>query len=452
MPNRPIMKRLVSNKRLLSNVSLLTAFQASGYILAMISVPYLTRVLGVADYGVLAFSVSLNAYLWLIVAWGFSLGASREVAQANGDEDRIRQIFWRTFSAKLILSTMSLVVLAAAAAIDNVPHTFYVVFLPGVINIVSAILSADWLFYGHQRMSKYLLYFITARLLVVILTFLLVRSQQDTVIACALQALGAFGGSMANLLLAFRSFRLGRPVIHFGQAGRKIWDDRHYFLTQSRVVAYSTATSVVLEMVSGSFAVGLYSGPERIIRTAMSVILPLSTALYPHMNALIIGSRKQAAKTAGLLLAAQLSFGIIMTILIMIFARPIVALILGPHFGASIIVLRCLALLPLVAGVGSAVSMQFLIPLGRRREVSRVTVAGTLLFLVTLGFLGRYAGALGAAIALVFTEGFVTAGFIVILLRRERDFAQISCYAAFNAPYRLYRHLKGFCQGSRQQV
>jgi polysaccharide transporter, PST family len=435
MSNDPITKRLVGN------VTLLTAFQASGYVLAMISVPYLSRVLGVADYGVLAFSISLNAYLWLIVAWGFSLGASREVAQANGDEDRIRQIFWRTFSAKLILSTMSLLVLAATAAIGNVPHTFYVVFLPGAINIISAILSADWMFYGQQRMSRYLLYFIIARLSVVILTFLLVHSPQDTVTACTLQALGAFGGSMANFLLAFRSFKMGKPVIDLRQAARQIWDDRHYFLTQSRGVAYSTAALVVLGLVSGSFAVGLYSGPERIIRTAMSVILPLSTALYPHMNAIIIDSRKQAAQTAGLFLAAQFSFAIVMTILIITCARPIVALILGPHFGSSVIVLRCLASLPLVAGIGSVVSMQFLIPLGRRREVSHVTAAGTLLFLVTLVIFGRYAGALGAAITLVFTEVLVTAGFIVILLRREPDFARISCYAALSAPYRLYRRL-----------
>ena len=98
-----------TTRRLFKNIASITVFQASGYILAMLNVPYLTRVLGVADYGVLAFTMSVNAYLWLVMDWGFSLGATRDIAQAQGDENKIREIFWRTMTAKAILSVVALV-------------------------------------------------------------------------------------------------------------------------------------------------------------------------------------------------------------------------------------------------------------------------------------------------------------------------------------------------------
>jgi PST family polysaccharide transporter len=433
-----------TTRRLFKNIASITVFQASGYILAMLNVPYLTRTLGVADYGVLAFTMSVNAYLWLVMDWGFSLGATRDIAQAQGDENKIREIFWRTMTAKAILSVVALAALVGVAALDKVPDVFYIIFLPGALNILSAIMTVDWLVQGLQRMGLFTLYSVGGRAFVVALTFILVHGPQDTWIACCLQTFGSLVASSASFLIVRRYFKMGRPVFPFRSAARQIWDYRHYFLSQSSWIAYSTAAPLLLTIVSGSVAVGLFAGAERITRIAMSLIYPLSTAIYPHVNALVSESREAAANVAGLLLAAQVLFGLALSAVFFLGARPIAVLVLGSRFSAAAEVLRCLAVLPLLTGVGSTLSRQFMIPLGYRRAVSRITLTCTAIYLVLLFLLGRDVGALGAAIALITTEVLITLGCVMFLIRRERTFTINACLAVLGAPTRFMQLYTGW--------
>jgi PST family polysaccharide transporter len=165
MPDHP------AAKRLLRNLASTTVFQASGYLLAMINVPYLTRTLGVSDYGILAFVISINAYLFLIIDWGFSLGSTRDIAQARGDGGAIRRIFWQTMTAKGLLSALAAAVLFGVIALHRVPSPLYLV-LPGMMNIFAAVFSVDWLVQGLERMGLFTLYSVAGRTLVVVLTFI----------------------------------------------------------------------------------------------------------------------------------------------------------------------------------------------------------------------------------------------------------------------------------------
>jgi hypothetical protein len=101
--------------------------------------------------------------------------------------------------------------------------------------------------------------------------------------------------------------------------------------------------------------------------------------------------------------------------------------------------MRCLAVLPLLTGIASTLSTQSLIPLGWRREVSSVVVLCTCVYLVFLAVLGTYAGALGAAIALILTETLMMIGCVILLLRHERQFALETFSAALHAPSRIYQ-------------
>ncbi|WP_284944664.1 oligosaccharide flippase family protein [Acidisoma cladoniae] len=432
-----------ATNRLIRNLASTTAFQASGYILAMLNVPYLTRTLGVADYGVLAFVISINAYLFLIIDWGFSLGATRDIAQAHGDEDVIRGIFWRTMTAKSLLSLAALIILFGVAELNRVPHPIYLV-LPGVMNIVAAVLSVDWLVQGLERMGLFTLYSIGGRIVVVGLTFLLVHNPGDTWIACALQGFGSLAGSGAGFLIACRLLKMGKPRIHFGEAFQQIWDYRHYFLSQSSWIAYSTAAPLFLTFAAGSTSVGLFAGAERIARIVMALIVPVSIVMYPRVNALISRSRDAAANVAGPFLALQIIFASAVTLVLFFGAVPIVTIILGAHFGKAAEVLRWLSVLPLLTGVTGTLSRQFLIPLGWSREVSRITVVCTLIYLALLAVLCRWMGAPGAAIALISTETLITVVFVVFLFRRERAFSTTATLAVINAPRGLMTLFEGW--------
>jgi O-antigen/teichoic acid export membrane protein len=420
-------------KRLGRNLLSTTVFQASGYLLAMINVPYLTRTLGVADYGVLAFVIGINGYLYLIIDWGFSLGSTRDVAQARGDQDELHAIFWRTMTAKALLSLLSTAVLFALLMLHRVPTPIYLL-LPGVLNIVGAVFTVDWFVQGLERMGTFTIYSIAGRSLGVLLTFILVHGPQDTWIACALQGVGSVASGLAGFFIACRFLKMGRPQFPLRAAVVQIWNYRHYFLSQSSWIAYSTAAPLVLALVAGSSEVGLFAGADRMIRIAMALTVPASMVMYPRVNALLTQSRTAAAKVAGPFMGLQILVALGLGGIFFFAADPIATLVLGPGFHKSADVLRWLAALPLLTGIAGTLSRQFLIPLGWSRDVSRITMIFTLAYLVLLTG-GCFAfGATGAAMALIATEFMLAVTLVVYLFKHERQFALDALGAISDAP------------------
>ncbi|GAB0117741.1 flippase [Acidisoma sp. 7E03] len=421
-------------KRLARNLVSTTVFQASGYILALINVPYLTRTLGVADYGILAFVISINAYLYLIVDWGFSLGATREVAQARDNPAQLREIFWKTMTAKAVLSLLATAILFGVLALHQVPSPLYLL-LPGLLNVIGAVFTVDWFMQGLERMGVFTLYSIAGRSLVVLLTFLLVHSPADTWIACALQGGGGLFSGLAGFIIARRTLDLGRWHVPMRAACRQIVEHRHYFLTQSSWIAYSAAAPLVLALVAGSSAVGLFAAADRITRVALMIALPVSMVMYPRVNALMAQSRESAARLAGHFLCFQVLLGVTIGAIFYLGADLIAAILFGPGFHGSAAVLRWLAALPLLTGLGGALSRQFLIPLGWSRTVSRISMSYTVVYLFLLtGACYRF-GAVGAAMALVVTETMLSGTFALCLLQRERSFTLAAIAAVADTPH-----------------
>jgi PST family polysaccharide transporter len=227
---------------------------------------------------------------------------------------------------------------------------------------------------------------------------------------------------------------MGKPRIAWRPAARQIWDYRHYFLSQSSWIAYSTAAPLFLTFASDSTAVGLFAGADRITRIAMALIVPVSMVMYPRVIALMAHSREAAASVAGPFLALQILFASMLTVIFFFGATPIATVVLGGHFRGSAEVLRWLSVLPLLTGIVGTLSRQFLIPLGWNREVSRITLSSTAIYLVLLAGFSRFMGAPGAAIALIITEGIIAVAFAVFLFRKERQFAIASLFAVTDTP------------------
>src|SRR5262249_49323913 len=103
-PTRTRMKeRLASARGVVHGAIALYGLYCSNYILALITVPYLVRVLGVEKWGLLAFSQSFCNYLVLVVELGFPYSATREAARNRDNPDRLSRLIAAVCSAKMML-------------------------------------------------------------------------------------------------------------------------------------------------------------------------------------------------------------------------------------------------------------------------------------------------------------------------------------------------------------
>jgi PST family polysaccharide transporter len=117
-------------------------------------------------------------------------------------------------------------------------------------------------------------------------------------------------------------------------------------------------------------------------------------------------------------LRLQGGFALMLSLALLAFAPWIIRLAYGPAYEDSIKVLRWLALLPFMVGLSNVLGIHTMLTLGMKRTFSGILIAAGALNLFVLFVLARRFGAVGAAMAVLTTEVFVTLLMAAILRRR----------------------------------
>ena len=392
--------------------------QIANYAFPLVLLPYLTRTLGLTGFGAYVFAINLIGYCAILVEWGFTLGAGRQVARVRQDPAALADIFWTTLTARLILLIPAGIALVAVAYLSPGPGATPLV-LMGAIALIGTAFTADWYFGGLERMALLTAVTFAARVVQLLGTFLLVHGPGDGAIA-----VGLWGGT--TLLSALGTLWWARKLLPGGgmrfparAALRQIVAERHFFLTRSAVIIYTGSAPVVLGFVAGPAAVGLYGGAERLAKAALAFVGQVSSVMFPRLNAIAANAPDQLVPMVRRIGLYQIGGMALATLGLVVLAEPIVWIMLGEQYGAAVPVLRCLALLPLLVGTNNLLGMQLMLPLGMQRQSFHITAISAIVFIALLLWLGRLYGAWGAAVAIDATE-LVVILLMVAVLRRER--------------------------------
>ena len=105
-------------KKLLTNTLWLYSLQGLNYVLPMLVLPYLIRVLGVGNYGLIAVAQAFAQYFTIFTDYGFNLSATKRIAIANGEDgDMVRRTFWGVLLIKCVLLLAGFALLLAITSV-----------------------------------------------------------------------------------------------------------------------------------------------------------------------------------------------------------------------------------------------------------------------------------------------------------------------------------------------
>jgi PST family polysaccharide transporter len=94
------------------NLYSLYLLQAGNYIVPLLTLPLLTRRLGIDIFGQFSFITAFVAYFVLLVDWGFSFSATKQIAINHQNKLARSKIFWETFFARMFLVILGWVMLS----------------------------------------------------------------------------------------------------------------------------------------------------------------------------------------------------------------------------------------------------------------------------------------------------------------------------------------------------
>lgn len=406
---------------LLWNFAFGACLQLSTYVLGFLTVPYLTRVLEPDGYGALAFTIGLNIYAWIAIDWGFSTGATRDVASNLHDPGALRMIFWQVMSAKIILSVVVGAGLIAFLLLTPSPGPGITI-IPALINIGGILLSVDWFVQGHEKIGWYAATTIGGRTTTVILMFLLVRGHDDVWIAAILQALSGLLGSLAGLVVAQRLVPLGRPQISLSGGWDKIRENRHYFLIGSNALIYVSAVPVILNACAGTAAVGFFAAADKVMRVGFSVMTPAATVMFPRTVRMLAEDKAAAAHAAGRSLLIQLVISSVLAAMMFFGADILSRDLMGAKMAPAAVVIQWLSPALVISAFNRVLSSQVLMPLGWAKETATALNQTIPVYIVLLAGLSYALGPSGAAIAFVVVELLTVVLYIRLVWRIDRGY------------------------------
>lgn len=408
-----------SCSRVAKNAVALYAVQITGYIVPLITLPFLARVLGPEEYGRVSFAQSFALWMSLIIEYGFNLSATRDVAQHRGEKETLARLAAGVAGAKGVLAIVALV--AAVVALGFVPA-----FREAPVYLVAAWLLAVangmtpfWYFQGIERMAGTATINVAFRLLGVIALVVGIRGPSDGWKVLLIYAATAFFAHGVNYYLLYRDVELRFPGPK--EIAQGLRDGFGVFTMQLPGSLLSVANTFVLGLIAGPIVVAHYSGADRLVRPVLGLIWPLTQALFPHISSTLRREPELARQTVLKSLVYTLAAAAVGAVVLFLAAPLVVGFILGDAYAYSANVLRVLVVLLPITAMINVLGYQWLVPLGYERALAVVYVVAMFVNVSTALLTVPRFGAVGMAWSVVFAEGTVLAGVVAgVRLRRVR--------------------------------
>jgi O-antigen/teichoic acid export membrane protein len=390
------------------NIVALSVLQAANMLLPLATFPYLLRVLRPGHFGAYVFAQALVGYLVLLTDYGFNWSATAHVARVQNDRHAVSKIFWATQGAKTLIAVVCFAILLIAAFFVARLRDMLPVLLATYPVVIGTVLFPQWLFQGLERMKFTTVSMLSARLLLLPLTFFLVHSPADTWIASLISSMSVVAaGVVASILIAKN--RLIIPLMprmaDIIEALREGW---HMFISTAAISLYTTTNSVLLGFIAGDVAVGYFGVADKIRNVAQAPLTPFANAIYPRVTALFSEDAEKAFGLVRKMLYLGGSTMLLASVALWGGADLIIRIAVGPGYEPAVIVLKWMAPLPLLICLSNVLGVQVMLPLGMKKRVSEILMVCGLFNLALLVPLASAYGAQGAAMSVLATEFLVT--------------------------------------------
>lgn len=409
----------VFDKSLIVNIFSLLAYRGATFIFPLVTLPYLARVLGVEHMGLLALGLACVMYCSTISDWGFNVYTTKDIAQHRDDKLRVTQLFWSTFNAKLLLGSSTLTLLLLATWFNPAWHNLFWIVLANSTVLFGQLLSFGWLMQGFEKLGKTAIISTVGQFCSIPLTFLLVKSPEDTWLAALIPGVVAFITAILTLWFVVSMRIIGAYRFEPAEIKQRIKDSLHVFLAIAGANLFNNINVLILASMTSTYMVGLYNGADRLKKAANSLPEQIGNAFFPRVSHLF--HKDPQAAIAATRKSITFSFGISLFIVVFtfFFADLIVRILLGEAFASAADVLRVAVCGFVFGNVSYPAGLQILIPHGLAKQRMHVMFIVGLINVPVCCFMAWKFGAIGAAGSLVFSEFLVFLGILRIMIKHN---------------------------------
>lgn len=396
----------IKHSKLLKNGIWLFVLQVFNTIVPMITLPYVTRILGASRYG--DFSLALNwiLYFQVIVEYGFGYWGARKVATTG--KEQLQNTFSRIITARIVLLLFSFIVMCIVYVFSGKEFSHFTCMCILFLMVLGVTFQLTWLFQGMQDMKFITMINAASRTISVFLVFALVKNVGDVYLYCFLYSCTYILSAIIGLYMANKMYGLKVRICRFKGAKSALEEAWPLFISQAMSKVLSGFGVTVLGMTATSSAVGIYSAVYKIPYTMALFFNPISQATYPDISAAFSKSKETGYKRVKKIGALVVPLFAGAAVIIALFHHPIVWLLFGDEYANNSIILVPLAAWFVLSVINNFLGIQILVASGHQKEYSNAFLVSAICSVILYVVLGKLWGLFGIAFSTCIAELLLT--------------------------------------------
>lgn len=396
----------IKQSKLLKNGIWLFVLQVFNTVVPMITLPYVTRILGASGYG--DFSLALNwiLYFQVIVEYGFGYWGARKVATTG--REQLQNTFSRIITARIVLLLFSFVAMCIVYAFSGKELSHFICMCILFLMVLGVTFQLTWLFQGMQDMKFITMINAASRTISVLLIFALVKHAGDVYLYCFLYSCTYILSAVIGLYMANKMYGLKVRLCGFKDAKSALVEAWPLFISQAMSKVLSGFGVTVLGMTATSSAVGIYSAVYKIPYTMALFFNPISQATYPDISAAFSKSKETGYKRVKKIAALVVPLFAGAAVIIALFHHPIVWLLFGDEYANNSIILVPLAAWFVLSVINNFLGIQILVASGHQKEYSNAFWVSAICSVILYVVLGKLWGLFGIAFSTCIAELLLT--------------------------------------------
>lgn len=377
-------------------------YQVLTIILPIITIPYVSRILGADGLGKYALTNAYASYFVLFGMLGLSTYSSREIAYVRDDDEKLSRTFWEINFLRFItmgLSLCSYMVLFGVIVNSNDKALFII----QAITLLSSIVDISWLFIGLENFKKVVIRNTLVKFVGIILIFTFVKNSSQVWLYAVILGGTQFIGQLIMWFEIPKNICFKSPNIL--NLVKRMKCSIRLFVPQIAINVYTMLDKIMLGAFVNESQVGMYDNSQKVINIIITIVTALATVTIPKMANLYINNRYEEFNNNVYKSFSFVSFvSIPMTFGLIGICRSFVPWFYGSGFEGIIPMFYIGSFLMITLGWSSILGNQVLISIKKERQFTIAVTAGAIINIIFNLLLIKKYGGIGTTVSSVLAE------------------------------------------------
>ncbi|UQZ33121.1 flippase [Paenibacillus sp. PK3_47] len=383
-------------KNYLYNVS----YQILNIILPLITIPYLSRVIGPEMLGKYSYTQSIAYYFVVIAMLGLNNYGNKTIASVKDNNKILSKTFLSIYVIQLISSLIVIFFYILFIFFTKDESLLLIIWL---IYVCSTAFDINWFYFGLEKFKLTVVRNMIIKVISVLLIFLFVHSKEDVWVYALITALSALI-SQAVLWVTIKKY-ITFSLVKFIEVKKHVLPIITLFIPVIAVSIYTIMDKIMLGKLSGMEETGYFDSAQRIMIVPTSLITALGTVMLPRISNLIA---KNETSKINLLISNSMLYSSVTSIAISSGLAAISPIFTPIFFGKNFIptsdIMIILSISVIFIAWANVIRTQYLIPNNYVNVYIISVIIGALVNLIANLLLIPSLGAKGAAIGTVIAE------------------------------------------------